>query len=269
MTLPIRPTAKSLALSFSLEAIVVNAPAGATISDRQWTIPGKTVKDWDVQWTDRFSPTSASVIPLTILNQSTVAFHWVDGGDGRGVKHSLKVDGVTYEAEATFDVKRPTSQIKSTTNNNGQNDGCFIHADTMGFLILQFGSHVPPDDAPGISFERQNYEVPSGFSGETQWVQIANVRRYRTLNSGQPQRYIVSGLDSMYPYPTPPASPESTADSPALRLRPADPPAIIPLPPFVPVFEDTITDAAAEDSFSMYLMFKPDTTGSIWVPLRW
>ena len=110
-----------------------------------------------------------------------------------------------------------------------------------GDLQLSFG--VP--STLGIAFSK-TITVPSGFSGSTEWLQVATPLRRRQLNSGSWERWTGSGLDTTYPYSTDPL----TSDSPSEHLTSS-------------FLQDT-----ADDSFEMWLMFKPSGTGAIWVPLR-
>jgi hypothetical protein len=110
---------------------------------------------------------------------------------------------------------------------------------------LHFGN---PATTPGITFSR-SITVPSGFTGETQWVQVIDsTTRTLTPNGGSMLTLQGSGvLDTTYPY----ALGSSTNDSPGQGVNPCD-----------------FSDVSANDSFSMWLMFKPPGTGSIFVPLR-
>jgi len=173
---------------------------------------------------------------LTNLTASSVSFCWVDGGDGRQVQYTATIGGQPYSANATFNVKRPTAQVTSTT-------GTVAVSSAWGYLALHYGTSA----TPGITFSR-SITIPSGFSGTTQWVQlVSSTLRRRKLNNGVWQRLQGTGvLDTTYPY----SANSSTVDSPD-----------------TPLTSDYV-EKTVQDSFKMWLMFMPSGSGSIWVPLR-
>jgi transglutaminase-like putative cysteine protease len=202
-------------------------PTSLAVTTRGWTVPGNRVADYAA------SSMSASVTALTTLDQSTVQFYWVDGADGRDVKHAVTVNGHMCMGVATFNVKRPTATVTTTT-------GTVAVDSAWGDLELHCGSPT----SPCTTFSR-SITVPSGFSGSTQWVQIVSTLRRRQLNNGTFERLTGSGLlDTKYPYDTS----ASTNDSPGEPLTPA------------------FLQDGASDIFAMHLMFKPSGT-AIWVPL--
>jgi hypothetical protein len=96
--------------------------------------------------------------------------------------------------------------------------------------------------------------IPLGLSGTWQWVQtiVGNRRRgapfLTEIRAG-------SGLDNLYPYPFSPIGPGTeTEDSPGqVLLRDPQP----------------FTFYQVDDSYSTYLMFKPNVGGAThWVPMR-
>jgi len=156
------------------------------------------------------------------------------------VQISLKVNGVSFTASATFNVKRPVAQITAQTGTIS------IATRADGNQWLQYGTGTPTDK--GISFSR-TITLPSGFLGDTQWAQIytPNRRRQLTVN-GVWESLTGAGLDTRYPY----SSATATDDSPDTILT-------------LDFVEKTVSDTG-----QMYLMFQPFGTGSgeIWVPLR-
>lgn len=204
-------------------------PASETLTDIGWSVPGNRVKSFTG------SVTTGTLTPLTTLNTASIEFHWVDGGNGRKVTVSGKVKGTPVTAEATFDVKQPTSAVTTST-------GAVAVDSAWGNLELHFGSPA----TPGISFSR-TITVPTGFSGTTQWVQTVVPSRRRQLNNGNWQRLVGGGLDTSYPY----SASASTSDSPG-----------------APLTASYLKKEVNTESFVMYLMFKPTDAGSIWIPLK-
>jgi hypothetical protein len=206
-------------------------PSGTTASSIQWTVPGTRVQDYVA------SSSTGTVTSLSSLTSSSISYAWVDGADGRQVTLAVTISGTPFTKTATFNVKRPTASITTST-------GSVVVGTGWGDTELSFG--VDPSHH-GIDFSR-SITIPSGFSGSTEWIQLATPLRRRQLNSGTWERWEGSGLDTQYPYPE--LSTGVTADSPGEHMT-----------------SDLLQDTA-DDSFEMWLMFKPTGTGSIWVPLR-
>ena len=213
---------------------------GGTPSNPQWNIPGTKVANYVVTYTDETSSTSAVVTELTSqdLTQSAINFYWVDGGDSRQVQYSVRINNRTYTGRATFNVKKPTGTI------SGQILGSVNLSNFNSVYGLWFGKTDPPPPVPGIAFSR-SMTIPSGFSGEFQWVQTwVRLRRLKRNNIWyRSQGY---GLDSRYPY----ESGANANDSPGIDIETLD------------------QNVYANESFVMYLMFKPSIRGAIWVPLK-
>jgi hypothetical protein len=171
------------------------------------------------------------------LTSTSIQFYWVDGADSRQVTFSCKVEGQSYSAQATFNVKRPTATFASTS-------GASVALDSAcnGFLSLHYGCSA---QAFGVRFATTNLVIPSGFSGDTQLVQIVDsTERLLVKINGKKMRQSGEGvLDTSFPYGI-------DWDAPKQPLDPDD------------------VRAKATDSFTMYLVFKPSTPNSIWVPIR-
>lgn len=202
-------------------------PTGVTITNQRWTIPPIRVANYVA------NATSGMVTDLADTpGGPSVDFYWVDGGDGRQVQISLKVNGVSFAALATFNVKRPTAQVTSTT-------GTVEVSSANGYLALQYGR----PGTPGILWTA-NATIPQGFSGAFQWVQLAYPSRRRQLSSnGTWEKVDVSGLDTYYPYPFNEDSPDTSLSNTYL--------------------EKQVNTGRVET----WLMFKPSLSNSIWVPV--
>ena len=204
-------------------------PAGTTFSNPQWTVPGNRIAGYTA------NNTTGTVTQLSNTSGSSINFYWVDGGNGRQVQLSATINGQTVTASATFNVKRPTGQVTTQTGT--------VNVDNLA-LKLRYGTFID-NGINGIAFS-SNITIPSGFSGSLKWVQIATPLRRRRLNSGAWERWTGAGLDTQFPYDTG----STTNDSPETAL------------------ESIYQEKTVNDSFEMWLMFLPDGTDSILVPLR-
>jgi hypothetical protein len=144
------------------------------------------------------------------------------------------VAGKTRTKKAVFNLVKPEANPIVTHQGEIKVVSSFIH--------YGLGESGNP---PGIKFERGSPLIPNGFSGSYQWVQLVRVDREAIDPTGtfRDQRI---GNDKTYPYSTD----NITFDSPNQVLA-----------------SDTQRMTIA-DRFSMYLMFQPNITGSIWVPLK-
>ena len=223
---------------------VLEGADGLTSGVPIWSIPGKVIKDWIA---------GTYVLPYTIhlnpwdLYGQTIYFSWVNDGS-KNVQAKVFVGDQELEVNAatTFNVLKPSAAIQVRTGTPTITD----QSSTNGSIELSYGI-VSPARA-GVKFTGA-VTIPPGFSGITQWVQVASPSRTRTRD-GVTECISGTGLDSTYPYPS--------------LLQPPD--------PLNPVTEDApstpltnnITQAIVNDTFQMWLMFKPDGSGSVWVPLK-
>lgn len=224
-------TTTNVIVGQKMELVMQVLPEDDLAEGIQWTVPGTRLANYVA------NSSTGTVTPLSNLTDASVTYYWVDGADGRQVTLSLTVFGMPVTNTATFNVKRPTASITTST-------GSVVVGTGWGDTEMSFGADPSHH---GIDFSR-SITIPSGFSGSTQYVQIATPFHRRQLNSGAWERFTGSGLDTTYPYGD--LSPGVTADSPAEHLNSA------------------LLQASADDTFEMWLMFQPTGTGSIWVPLR-
>jgi hypothetical protein len=200
-----------------------------------WTVPGKKIQGYTATTE---SATKHELTPAD-LEQAVVPVFWLNAGDGRVVSCTVTVDGQPYSAHGTFNVKRPTSTLTTST-------GSVSVDDSRGSWWLEFGQ----DQSPGITFTKTCTE-PAGFTGgSTQWWQVVDQTYWvKRLNDGS--QYLLSGsnvLDTDIPYPA------GNEDSPGVPLT------------------ANLTEVSGSDNFTMYLMYrpvdKPAGSDRIWVPLR-
>ena len=217
-------------------------PAGTSITNPQWSIPGTTVGGYAVTYTNPTSATSASVIPTPSLSASSVTYYWVDGADARQVKFSYKVNGKSFSVATTFNVKRPTSTFSSTSVANVTVDSSCAQ---LGGLNLRYGCNQM---APGITFDSTT-TIPSGFSGDTALVQVGtSISRDRFPGGVQKSLKGSNVLDTTFPFPF--STGTMAFDAPAQPFGGSD------------------TQVDATDSYTIWLIFKPSNANSIWVPLK-
>ncbi|CAN5691336.1 hypothetical protein BH20ACI4_BH20ACI4_23100 [soil metagenome] len=224
-----------------------------TQSNRQWTTPGTRIANYEVTYTNPQSQTNAFVTELTNenLTQSSIQFYWVDGGNPRNVQYSVRVNNKSYSAIAKFNVKKPTATITTTTGSVGLGIIQVSPVPNDTIFALHFGKPFVTNQA-GIRFNG-SVALPSGVTGETIWVQVVNSsRRTRRPNGGREEILQGSGLDTEFPYGEP-----NTADEADSPYEPLEMPC-------------NYVAVSANDSFSTYLLFKPQVTNgtSIYIPLK-
>lgn len=228
----------------------VGFPAGDAASF-DWDVPGHVVADYLA--TDNVGV----VTPLEgeLLTREAVNFAWTDAGDGARwvISCEVTIAGRTYTPKTTFDVVEPTARIR--VENGRVEVYTVVEGNRDG--KLQLGGDLPPAGTLGMKFTRENFQVPAGFTGNTEWMQLVNssVRREFRVAQNNWYRDSQSGIDGGYPYPADDANGETTSDIPGNPL------------------DNTITESTADDDFTMYLMFRPETAAgavidSIPVPLR-
>ena len=213
-------------------------PSGLAMSTREWCIPGFRIKNYEA------NNQVGDVTALTEedLDEASVAFYWVDGGDGRKVEYTLLVEGITCNGKATFDVKRPTSTMTTTTSSVSINEGPGQY-----YYALRFGDASTAPVTNGIEFNC-SVNIPEGFNGATAFAQLYSWNR-RLRSSSWPYRWQHlqgSGLDHSFPY----GSGTYCDDSPTQGL-----------------LEDS-KRAEVDETATMWFIFKPSISGAIWVPLR-
>ncbi len=226
-------------------------PVGLDVDSQQWTIPGEAIANFFVGPGDEeHGPhTPGQVVPLGDLSQDSVDFYWHDGGDGRQVHYTITLGEDLLDCVATFDVKRPTATMSTTTGTVSVNRG----TEENYYLALRFGDQT----TPGIAFSA-HVEPPTGFQGTCCFVQIYDEWKRRhavTLGEGYWERVVGVGLDTTFPYQS------------ALFPLQFDPDPATDDAPDIELISG-YDRVEVQDGATMWLMFKPDGYGSIWVPLR-
>jgi hypothetical protein len=219
----------------------------STQSNHQWTIPGTRIANYAVTYTNSSSPSSGVLTELTNQNlaQPSIQFYWTDGADARNVQYFVKVNNKPYTAIAKFNVKRPTVTVASNTHLTTIYTAS-QHQELLFGEISRFGRSTF-----GITFTRNDFQVPTNFAGDTVWVQVIDYAYTRTLTDGQTmQTASAVGLDSIFPYSANDPNATLTRDLPAVCLR---------------VCSETTSMIKMQTRIdaNMWLMFKPSGTNSI------
>lgn len=195
--------------------------------------------------------TAGDKVPLDPLNTASTSFTWIDGGGAsvedfvsKEVDFKATIGGDDVTGKSTFHVKRPVVPITTTTTSTS------IQPDKNGAQLIFSNLNLDP----GISFTYTALPmIPSTFSGDTQWVQVVNSSsRIVTVNGKDLYNNSFHGLDGCYPYDF---RNQKTDDSPVLGGLPS-----------LSRLDTGI--ATTDDTYTMWLMFKPDLSNGVWVPIK-
>jgi hypothetical protein len=228
---------------FKLSAEVI--PSGLNISAHSWTIPGTRVKEFYVSDNTR-TPQMGHSNPVEGLDTNSVNFIWVDSETKtRQVDYVATIGGTQVNGMSSFNVQKPTTSLTSVSGTTGvvpMYDGTFT------WIIL----YPPSGGANGIVFTRGTTSFPPSFSGTFQFVQTTTIHITGTTTANQNINVQQGGLDGCYPYGL---SQTTVPDTPGAALQANQPNYVA----------QTMT---YDGDWKMYLMFKPDTTESDWVPVK-
>jgi hypothetical protein len=202
----------------------------------QWTISGEFIEDFKVEgergYTDKLEKEE--------LKNPEIKFHWWDAGDDITVKYAATADGKQLEAQARFTVREPELSINSEVP-----DGKFeIGMMSSGIKELLYWAIGEPK--PTITFTHGS--LPPGFGGETQYVQLVDTSGIVEKDNVHDPcwEFEIQGLDGTYPYAPGPR----TEDTPGVQVSWLD------------------LNISVINNYEMYLMYKPEREGAIFVPLR-
>ena len=208
----------------------------------QWNISGQVV-DGYTGYGDSFfgesdeDPDTSEVahdVPLTAdeLNNSSVDFYWTDKG-AKEVSVSVSVVGQTSVASSEFDVRRPAVSVTVTTS------GLRIVDNNR----VTFSSPT----SEGITFVR-SLDALADTLGSYRWTQLITRDNYTWNDStGSHTGYKSLGADNYVTYQN--ANQVIATDSPGS-----------PLPA-------SWTATSRDFGASMYLMWRHQSSDSIWIPL--
>jgi hypothetical protein len=231
----------------------VPSPAGASMTDIAWSIPGNTVAD--------YQPTlnSAVPVPLTALSSSSASFYWIEGTQSVTVTLSAKINGTAVSATKQFAVLAPTGVTMPTTTRN-----VLVSYDQYPQLPNQWALSLglPIEGRQGIDFTRFGFTAPANGAGAAAVRQLI-YSQYSTVDAAGTRNTVQSTsgqfwLDSTLLYNNQQvavgagsavtlADQRSFSDAPALALS----------APYV--------SESKNDAFQTYLIYRPNGADSIWV----
>jgi len=220
-------------------------PSHLKASDHEWTFPdGKYLKEF------RVSEDKGEKVELedSEKKKQEVKFHWYDEGDKLKLIYSADVEGEKLFAEALFNVKKPEITMRAEIPEGEFAFARVTYSDEEGNAVT--GDELiydPPSENYSIKFTHD--PLPDQFPGETQYVQLVH-----TVGRVEKHKDVLDpcleinkkGLDKKYPYSP---GPEAT-DAPGAPAKYLD------------------LNISVKNHYEMYLMFKPEGEGSIFVPLR-
>ncbi len=238
-----------------------NLPATITPYKTTWTVEGTSIGG--------YAPTTASAtVTKTVLNKASLNSYWVYPLNGINVTYTycVNIPGVgnqcSEEANAIFDVYGPTATITPSPNSWSvvppMSCPTTVQLLYFGYPDPTSGCSVTPL-VKGISFSAALSNMPaingSVVSGTAEWIQLITKDTLSgTLLSGGkvgPTSQGV-GLDKTYPYPPNDlynVVTTATSDSPDNSLNPL------------------LTRETRRFKADMYYLWKPQISGSIFVPL--
>lgn len=223
-------------IELAVEVIPTNgAPA---IGSWQWTVPGTRVKgvivDDDGGRTDELTESECQA--------DKVSFHWVDGGNNRIVSCSTIVQSVTHTVVAKFDIEGIESTFTCTIGDVGVDEWW-----GSGDWRLHFGwtssSPYANGRPEGIEFAYSASSAPAGTFKMRQLITSVTHKKQMTADGSWKIALGSDYLDTNLFMP-------DAVDSPHSEL----------LTPAYLNYETSTT-------FSTWLMYKPESTGAIFVPL--
>lgn len=215
----------------SLQAVV--DPSLPTTSNFTWSVAG-AVSNYVVA----FDSSSAQVLPLTQINNSSVNFYWVGGGQQMATCTVVLANGTPVSVYAGFTVQQPDESILATAGTVTL-DATYGGGKSGATEFLHFGNGGTHSGMIFTNFSRANL-----FGGSNFWAQVINSSYlwYKCSDGTCSGQTVTASLDNVYPY----ASSPGTEDSPGLSL-----------------FPTSVAGAATNTSFTMWLMYQPPLTNSI------
>lgn len=211
-------------------------PEGAT--KYEWEIGGPTVSNFVG------GATSGGPVYGMTTNSRWVSFAgWQPSTNT--IKLTVTIGGMEMKRECKFKVEDPFVQI-TTVPGNIALDANHLEAQLVSLHFGDAGGN------PGVKFTHNG----SVLDGSFQWVQIVNSGVSKLKKGGNQWTMTGAGLDTRYPY----SSRDETSDSPSVAGYEEDTQVAEGL--------DNLAyeEVEANDSFTMYLMFKP--FGGVWVPVQ-
>lgn len=249
-------TNQTVIVGQKIQLLVRTKPAEA-MSDIQWTISGKKIKDYTLHAVqapaglDEAKPTDLEPADLQGVN---LDFYWIKGGN-ETVQAAATVRGTRLTASVSYKVLAPTNL--SMTSVTGTVDVSDPHLGHTPGPWLHFGTYATNPKKPGINWTLKA-TAPAGGAGKLAATQLINPRRDIT-NNDDTTMTLNSGNDFVLDTTTPYNSAVDIAESAEATWKSNDTPAMS-LP-------NVIKAASANLHFKVYLMYRPagDDSERIWV----
>jgi hypothetical protein len=179
------------------------------IASQNWSSPSWSSGTVVAQYIKAADNSSAQVVQLTNITNSSVSYYWIVPGNSKQVTFTYTmVNGEHNSASATFNLDGPGSPSVSAVFNKDVAVQHFVGSD-----FLELGSAI---NDPGITFNGSATSPTT--SGRFFWVQtIVGFSITRTNPNGTTDSpCVVSGLDTAFPYQL--GGPTSTVDAPGVGL---------------------------------------------------
>jgi hypothetical protein len=244
-----------------------------TLTDIQWEIPGVIFKNYSA------SRSSAVLTPVPPgeKNESEITFYWADAADARKIKCKFKAEKDSAKgnctAEATLNVKKPSVSFTAVLGTYAMR----LYAGQIQIILQPDATHTQGIEFSGDVLVPSGFDFPLGEWHVVQRLTLNEVRRcYSTLICEEPRQNKRTILDTDYPYAPGPANtappaawtaaettnPQEWADSPSVSLG-------VSFEDYNPqFFRLAYTDAQYREDFETYIMYKPGSQDSKWVPLQ-
>ena len=232
----------------AITANSIPVPPTAILSNFIWSWGGSAVEEWKASYNSNGDPNSRTFIAPVDYTTNPMTIMWHSGSPS-GTSYTLRcifrVNNKVYTRSSTFKVFRPQVAVTSSILPTPTVTNLY---DNSGDWALHLGIRSS-SALSGINFNYSNLNVPAGFQpGTLQWVQVIKKTSRKSIDTsgGQVSIQAEDVLDTEYPY----SSGNPTYDSP------------------VQGFTTIYTRSMADDSFKMYLMYRPTASRSTFFP-RW
>ena len=234
-----------------VELLVRTKPAGETMTNIRWTIPGTTpgsrpssaVKSYTMAAARTNAPT---LLAAGDLQGTQLDYYWAQVGS-RSVQVQADVNGLTLTAAVTLVAQAPHLNSFSSVT------AAIAIGTQWGHLEMLCGT---PGGA-GLNYTA-NVTAPAAFGGDLKFTQILQASLIQTPTVGAAQTWSIPNwwLDVQDPY----VAVTAVAAGAVANFSSSDSPGM----PLGPGFS---RKQVAFMRFKLYVMFKPTGADTIWVPV--
>lgn len=252
------------------ERVVLTArtkPPGRALASIQWVVPGEIVAG------QSYTLSSGTIAPVaeSAFRRETMQLHWIASKPPSRLGVKAATNGVPLEASAPFRVLGPTG-VAFTSRTSSVNVGLDKAADlALCFWEQTPGSTEEADGKPGILWDGK-LTPPAGGSGDVAFLQLIRPARSKRRSDGTTRAIDSRGAFWLDDRPMPKKGWPAGEDPSVFMSKPERATASVYFQPsdndspsntFAP--EDIVSEAA--DAFTVYLMYRPDRPGAIYVTL--